>query len=271
MVSLTDDGPGARAGLKRYDILLTLAAKPLTNAEDLTKTLNETSEKAVELTLLRARKPITLKVRPIKRVTIGPVEEEKKEYFLGISLSPLEEALRAQLELPGNGGMLVNYLIPGSPAEKAGINVHDLLIKVDGTSIDSPETLVTKVQEAQENPVKLELLRAGGERVALTVKPAIRTVPVEAGNSEKVRLLVQPSARLFQAVGAGNFGDDIHVTLDQEGGISKVVRGQLQSPALKGQDVGLQRLENIEAQLLETQRLLEKLTREIAANRERKP
>src|SRR5712691_2856917 len=146
VASLRADSPTAQAGLKQNDILLFLADKPLATADDLTKQLKAAGETAVPLKVLRAGKPITIQVRPIYRVTLGPVEERKTEYYLGVSIDPVDDALRAQLELPAGHGVVVNDVSGGSPAEKSGVKKHDIVLELAGKPIDSPETLAAHVQ-----------------------------------------------------------------------------------------------------------------------------
>ena len=63
--ALAEGGPAAASGLKQNDILLTLADAPLAKADDLAKQLKAAGEKDVPLKLLRAGKPLTLRVRPV--------------------------------------------------------------------------------------------------------------------------------------------------------------------------------------------------------------
>jgi C-terminal processing protease CtpA/Prc len=161
VASLRNDGPSAQAGLKLHDVLLTLADKFLASADDLSKQLKAAGESPVTLKLLRAGKPIEIQVRPIYRVTLGPVSEEKKKYFLGISLSGLDEDLRSQLGVPVGQGVIITDVNKKSPAEAAGLKVHDVVLELGGKVIDTPEKLATLVQAGQDKPQAIKLLRAG--------------------------------------------------------------------------------------------------------------
>jgi serine protease Do len=167
------DGPSAQAGLKQNDVLLVLADKPLAAAEDLTKQLKAAGEAAVPLKVLRAGQPITLQVRPVYRVTLGPVAERKTEYYIGVSIEGVDDALRSQLALPAGQGVVVTEVLSGSPAEKVGVKKYDVVLELAAQPIDRPETLARQVQANQEKPVKLKLVRSG-KPVTFTVTGAVR-------------------------------------------------------------------------------------------------
>jgi serine protease Do len=177
VTGLRDDGPSAQAGLKQNDILLSLADKPLSAAADLTKLLKAAGESSVSLKAIRAGKPVTIQVRPIYRVTIGPAAEQKTEYYIGVSLELPDEALRTQLGLPAGQGVVVNDVVGGSPAEKAGVKKYDIVLELAGQAVDSPDVLNRHVQAAQDKPSKLKVLR-GGKPVLIEVTSAVRKVEV---------------------------------------------------------------------------------------------
>jgi S1-C subfamily serine protease len=175
---LADDGPAARAGLKQNDILMSLAGKPLAQADDLPKQLKAAGEAPVQLEVLRAGKPLSLKVRPVYRVTLGEAVEEKTDYHIGVSATPADDTLRAHLQLPAGRGLVVGEVVAGSPAEKAGVKPHDILLEVDGKALDSTEKLASLVHSSDGKATKLSLLRAG-KPMSVDVTPERRTVKHE--------------------------------------------------------------------------------------------
>ena len=181
--TIQKNGPSAIAGLKAFDILLSVADKPLATPEDLTKHLKAAGEKPVALKILRAGKPVTIQVQPIYRVTLGlPVGEEKKEFFIGVSLDPVEESLRAQLNLASNQGVMVLEVTKDSPAETAGIKPYDIVLELGSKPIESPEKLAPLVQTIQDKPTTVKLLRAG-KTMTIPITAAVRKVeatPLEA-------------------------------------------------------------------------------------------
>jgi serine protease Do len=195
VASLRANGPSAQAGLKQNDVLLSLADKPLATTEDLTKHLKAAGEAAVPLKLLRGGKQVTIQVRPNYRVTLGPAAEPKSEYFIGVSLEPVDDALRAQLELPADRGVVVSDVIAGSPAEKAGIKKFDVVLELGGKLVATPEALAKQVQTNRDAPTTVTVQRAG-QLIRIPVTAAVRKVEAP-GSQDALRYwaraaLVQP-------------------------------------------------------------------------------
>jgi C-terminal processing protease CtpA/Prc len=243
ITSLKEDGACAQAGLKQNDILLSLADKAVGSVADLTKQLKAAGESAVPLKIMRKGKPATIQVRPVYRVTLGPVQEQKAEYFIGVSIDALDEAVRAQLAVPNGQGVVVTDTNPGSPAEKAGIKKHDVLLELSGKPIDSPQTLAREVQAAQDRPITLKLLRAG-KHLEIPITASVRNVEsTPEREAYRVWLLdredrtgerlwmnalnsaAQPDQR--RHVAAANGADDLRQRLDQVEKELRAVRAAL--------------------------------------------
>lgn len=54
---------------------------------------------------------------------------------LGVDVLEVYDALRSQLKLPEHQGVLITSVAKDGAAEKAGIKVHDILMKLDGEPI----------------------------------------------------------------------------------------------------------------------------------------
>jgi C-terminal processing protease CtpA/Prc len=198
VASVRADGPSAQAGLKQNDILLTLADKPLASADDLTRHLKAAGESAVPLKFLRAGKQVTIQVRPSYRVTLGPVAEPKTEYYIGVSLDPADDALRAQLGLPTGQGVLITDVVAGSPAEKAGVKKHDIVLELGGRPVASPEELARQVQAVRDTQTTVKLLRAG-KPMTLQVTGAVRKVEASPPREETLRFWATDVQPMFLA------------------------------------------------------------------------
>ena len=187
--ALADGGPAANTGLKQNDILLAIADAPLAEAADLPKQLKAAGEKDVTLKLLRSGKPLTIRVRPIARMTLAPAAPEKVDFYIGVSASPPDEVLRAHVSLPEGQGLLVTEVVPKSPSEKSGVKKFDILLKLDDKPLDRTETLSAQVQAIANKAATLTLYR-GGKPLAISVKPEPRpiTTSLDAQMHDAVRL-----------------------------------------------------------------------------------
>jgi membrane-associated protease RseP (regulator of RpoE activity) len=101
----------------------------------------------------------------------APPEGPLPNVFLGIQVEEASDDLRAQFELEAGAGVCVVQIVPGSPAEKAGLKKNDLLIKMDGKALrgkagladalraakPGQETSFTVLRKAKELQVKVVL------------------------------------------------------------------------------------------------------------------
>jgi membrane-associated protease RseP (regulator of RpoE activity) len=78
--------------------------------------------------------------------------------YLGVSLAELTPELRAHFGVPEESGVMVSRVEPGSPAEKAGIKVGDILTRIDGSAVESSwdvSAKVRKLDDGQQIPVEV--------------------------------------------------------------------------------------------------------------------
>jgi hypothetical protein len=93
-----------------------------------------------------------------------PAVEEKPLYWLGIEGGPLDsDVLRTQLQLADDVGVVVRAVSPKSPAEKAGLRQHDIIIGVGGEQVVSMETLQKAVADSNAKPLELKVIRLAKE------------------------------------------------------------------------------------------------------------
>lgn len=93
------------------------------------------------------------------------------EFWIGVQLAPLDAVALAQLKL--KQGVSAVHVFPDSPAQKAGVAQHDVLIKFGDTAINTPEDLVAAVEKNKDQEVELTVFR-GGQQTALKIKPIKR-------------------------------------------------------------------------------------------------
>jgi len=129
----------AKPSISPGDLILEVAGQPITNTADLVRVTAEiTKDKTKpEPTLVayehNGRSYLTV-------VKIGPEPENDKpglarKAWIGIDTQVISADLAEALAIPGAKGVRVTQIYPGSNAEKAGLKVGDLILKLDGSVI----------------------------------------------------------------------------------------------------------------------------------------
>jgi hypothetical protein len=111
------------------------------------------------------------------------------QYWLGVMAVPVDAVLKSHLHL--TGGLVVQNVVPDSPAHKAGVRENDILLTFGGQPVTSVAELSERVTAAKDQATKLTLLREGKEQT-VEVKPAkhpaqamFRTVPLNELDSAR--------------------------------------------------------------------------------------
>ncbi len=92
------------------------------------------------------------------------------EYCIGVACSPLNPALRTQANLPQDRGIVVARVVPGSPAEKAGLKQYDVVVEAGGRPLTGLRDLIDAVQRNHDKEIPIEVIRSG-EHMSLVVTP----------------------------------------------------------------------------------------------------
>ena len=102
--------------------------------------------------------------------------------FLGIQMQPLDARTATQIGFNGQG-VLVNQVVPGGAAANAGVQVGDIVVKVNGEETINPQRVMRAVRLCAPGvEVPIEVIR-GGTVVSLTAtlgdasKHMVRAVP----------------------------------------------------------------------------------------------
>ena len=83
-----------------------------------------------------------------------------KRAHLGVSLVDLNDELREHFGAPKDAGLLVSSVEDGSPADKSGIQTGDIIISLDGKSVESASDLRRGLREKKDgDTVRVEVLR----------------------------------------------------------------------------------------------------------------
>jgi S1-C subfamily serine protease len=91
--------------------------------------------------------------------------------YLGIGLQPvaLPEHLKSTLKLEGAAGLIVISVDPDAPAGKAGITIGDVLVELNGSTIERPEDVQRVLDSGSVGKKITARLLRGGQSVEIDV------------------------------------------------------------------------------------------------------
>lgn len=115
------------------------------------------------------------KETPVSRETPAEIPAKNKTAYIGLITAEIPEVLAAHLATNAGEGVMIRNLAPGGPAEKAGFARFDVITRVGGKSVGSPEQLSKQI--AALNPgdeVAVDYIHAGkaeSKTVKLETRP----------------------------------------------------------------------------------------------------
>jgi serine protease Do len=83
---------------------------------------------------------------------------------MGTGLQSITAPLAAALRLPRNSGVVISDVLPGSPAESAGLKINDVVLSMNGQQLDSVPALMGAVfRQVNGEHISLQVLRGSEE------------------------------------------------------------------------------------------------------------
>jgi len=105
----------------------------------------------------------------------GPAAVPANSAYIGVTVGSVTPALQVQDHLTPSSGALVLSVEPGSPAEKAALQVNDVIVSLNGTTISNPTDLHAAIHPLKPgDQVALGIYRAA---TRMTVNVTLGVVP----------------------------------------------------------------------------------------------
>ena len=167
--SLVTDGPAAKAGVKRGDVVLSLNGKPVESPRALSRMAASLSPKQkAELKIFRNGKAMDISVVVGKMPgpeqvasASGKMEMGKK---LGIEGQNLTPDIARQIGAETKHGVVIVSVKPGSPADKAGIKRRDIIVEANKKPIKSIGDLSASIKRSKKAGNLFLIERRGATR-----------------------------------------------------------------------------------------------------------
>ncbi len=109
---------------------------------------------------------------------ISRTDSLPRRTFLGAEVTPLDAAARAERAIPAAAGVEVKSILPGSPAERAGLRPGDVLLTVEGVPIATPADLVSRTNHRKPGTTLRLRLNRDHKQLNRTVR--LQEVPRES-------------------------------------------------------------------------------------------
>ncbi|MCX7559286.1 DegQ family serine endoprotease [Sulfitobacter sp. F26204] len=185
LITDVPEGPAKEAGLETGDVIMSFDGVEVADTRALVKQVGNSAVGAtVRVTVMREGKSQTIKVVLGRREDAADAEPEasdpesntapESKDLLGLTLSPLTDALRSELGIDADmAGLVVTGVDEASEAFEKGLREGDIITEAGQQKVASIGDLEARVESAKEGGRKSLLLlvrRAGDPRfVALTL------------------------------------------------------------------------------------------------------
>ena len=187
VANVVADGPAAKAGLKRNDIILNFAGQDVPDLRRFPRIVaNARVGSTVDVVVWRQGKEQTFKLK------IGEQEEPEKQNAsaqaapkkpadpdqavsssieqLGLTLQKISDQLREKYGLSDNAkGVVITKVAANSPAAEKQLQAGDVILEVDQKAVTTPQEvseIVAKLQAQKKRSVLLFVERQGDPRFA---------------------------------------------------------------------------------------------------------
>jgi hypothetical protein len=103
---------------------------------------------------------------------------EPPRYRIGLSLAVADDVLQSHLGIDDDAGLVVTEVIDEMPAAQAGIQVHDVLVELDGHRLIGEDAVGTLLQEIKDRSVTLRFYR-GGQEISVEITATLETAEAQ--------------------------------------------------------------------------------------------
>ncbi|MGA8259479.1 MAG: DegQ family serine endoprotease [Arenicellales bacterium] len=170
------NSPAAKAGLQVGDVIVGFNGHHVNNARELPSMVANAGPGAqADVTVLRDGKRHDVHVtlasqgQTVAKANTGSATQSSGPQ-LGVAAAPVNDQTRARYNVPDSvTGALIVEVQPGSPAARAGLRPGDVIRKVNGKPVESPQALATAVHNHPKGMVML--VNRAGKQWFMSVRP----------------------------------------------------------------------------------------------------
>jgi serine protease Do len=165
-----EDSPADQSGILPGDVIVGIGDREIDSSNTLVRTVANL-EPGGENTfvILREGERITVDVRTGRRTAESGTEAP---VWPGISVTPLTDSIREQLELSRRAnGVVIAGVASNSPASDSGLRPGDTVIAVNGESVGSLAEFYAELNATSSDEVQFRIIREGRQIILGFVRP----------------------------------------------------------------------------------------------------
>jgi serine protease Do len=200
-VTMVDqDAPAGKAGVKEHDVILSINGEKVESVEQLRRMIREVPPgRVVAIGLSRNGQPVTLKAQLAARRGIAAGPDSRNFHFVvppippippipdfdvpvsivvvhssgrsGLMVENLTPQLGDFLGVKEGQGVLVRSVEKGSRAEKAGFRAGDVIVRVNGESVNDSGDFSHALRGRKDNTVSVSIIRDKKEQTLTLTLP----------------------------------------------------------------------------------------------------
>jgi serine protease Do len=166
----------AEPTLRREDVLIAVDGQPVADVAELrevTERLLANAPQGTRTVLASVRRDgaIISSVVDLRMVDDRNVTPQARKAWLGVASQPLTSRLATRLGVESNeGGARITRIFPGTAAEKAGLQIGDVILAIDGAAVparrpEDADVLVRQIRQYRSGTTAtFAIWRDGGKR-----------------------------------------------------------------------------------------------------------
>ena len=155
-----------------------------------------------------------------KVIVLKGADEEDGSAWLGVHIEELSDRLRRRLDVDARRGVVIMDVLKDSPAENAGLQVDDVIIKFDGKYVRRPSDITRAMRSFEPGDrIKVEIERDNDKMtldVELGKKPEKLEYEVTVPDMESENIQI---SKFFNRVGMGVQLQDLNKDLAEYFGV----------------------------------------------------
>lgn len=157
--------------------------------------------------------------------------------FLGVGIQNVDPALVQSFNLSVEEGVIINEITPKSAAEEAGLQVKDVITKIDDKIIKNEQQVrITVGQKLPNTKINLTIIREGKEKV---VEVTLKAAPEESGVANQS---VKPLGKnILEGIVIGELTSELRQQIQAPADLQGAIIMSLEESALAAQEDGLKR------------------------------